>query len=44
MSLAELFRGHGWERIMLFPILQNENKKDVTAYHAAEIFELCAQK
>lgn len=46
MSLVELFRGYGWGRIMLFPILQNEKKKkkDVTVYPATEIFVLLAPK
>ena len=45
MSLMELFRGHGWESIMLFPILQNEKeKKNATTYEAIEIFELSAYK
>lgn len=42
MSLMELFRGHGWESIMLFPILQNEKEKNATTYEAIEIFELSA--
>lgn len=27
MRLVRLFKEHGWERIMLFPILQNEKEK-----------------
>lgn len=45
MRPVGLFKGHGWERIMLFPILQNEKekrKKDVTMHQATEIFELPA--
>lgn len=46
--LVGLLRGHGWERIILFPILQNEKekrkKRNIAMHQAIEIFEPSAHK
>lgn len=42
MRLVGLFKEHGWERIMLFAILQNEKekrKKDVTTHQSLKSFD-----
>lgn len=44
MRLVRLFKEHGWERIMLFPILQNEKeKKMLLRINRWNLWTLCSR-